>query len=584
MSLLDVVTDRVMHLPPARTRDIKVDHLKVPMSDGVLLEAKRFSHTGRAGAPVVLMRSPYGRGSFLHLLGRAYAARGAQAVVVSCRGTFGSGGEWMPMRDEAADGLATYRWLSEQPWFGGSVVLAGPSYLGYTQWATAVQIPDSIAAMVPHVTSSRLTLPFIRPDALDWDLLVRWNFLLETQEKPSATLRSILGWNERRLQRAMMTVPRESVDRQLAGRRWQFFQDCLNHDSQDEHWAETDFSAAVADVSTPASYVGGWYDIFLPDQLRDYAATVTSGAPRRLTIGPWVHGSPAGIGAAATEALYFGLPHARGETPGARAPVRLYLMGTGHKGSAAPGIAQRPAQSWRDFDSWPPAGYPGTRLHLTPGGGLTTDVAGGTGPTVEMSPSTFRYDPADPTPSVGGPFLSVGAGKKTQQKLEARPDVLTFSTAPLSGDVEVVGEVTAEIWFASDRRSADLFVRLCDVDKKGRSTNICDGIVGVDVGASESGAEAAAVQVSLWPTAYLFRKGHRIRVQVSSGSHPRYARNPGTGEPRATAVTLLVADQRVWHDVAHPSALVLPVLAAHRYRLGSPPGRTVRDEAKGKAR
>jgi hypothetical protein len=578
--LLDLVTERVMHLPPAQTRDIKVDDLEVAMPDGAVLEAKRYAQTGHSGQPVVLMRSPYGRGTFLHLLGRAYAARGVQAVVVSCRGTFGSGGDWMPMRDEATDGLATYRWLAEQPWFGGSVILAGPSYLGYTQWATAVQIPESIAAMVPHVTSSRLTLPFIRPDALDWDLLVRWNFLLENQEKPRAFLRTALGRNEKQLQSAMLTLPRDSVDQQLAGHRWPFFQDCLQYDSLDEHWTDSDFSAAVSTMPTPASYVGGWYDIFLPDQLRDYAATVTSGAPQRLTIGPWVHGSPAGLGAAAAEALYFGLPYARGGTPGTRAPVRLYLMGTGHKGSAAPGIAKRAPQPWRDFDSWPPTGYPATRLHLNPDRTLSTAAPSGDGSGEDPSHETaseFRYDPSDPTPSVGGPFLSIGAGPKNQQKLETRADVLTFSTGPLSGAVEVVGEVTAEIWFASNRPSADLFVRLCDVDKKGRSTNICDGIVGVNFGATEMRADdPVPITVSLWPTAYLFRKGHRIRVQVSSGSHPRYARNPGTGAPRGSTTELLIADQQVWHDAAHPSAVVLPVLASHRFRLGSPPGTKAR--------
>ncbi len=566
MSLVDALTDRVLHLPPHRTRDIKVDNLKVPMADGITLEASRYWQTGRSGAPVVLMRSPYGRRSFLHLLGRAYAARGTQAVVVSCRGTFGSGGDWMPMRDEAADGLSTYRWLSMQPWFGGSVILAGPSYLGYTQWATAAQIPGSIAAMVPHVTSSRLTLPFIRPDALDWDLLVRWNFLVETQERPGALLRSALRLDERRLQRSMMTLPQESVDLQLAGHRWQFFQDCLAHDSLDMHWAENDFSAVVSTLPTPASYVGGWYDIFLPDQLRDYAATRAGSAPHRLTIGPWVHGSPAGLGAAAAEALHFGLPHALGTTPGERAPVRLYLMGTGHKGSAAPGIAQRAPRPWRDFDSWPPAGYPGTPLHLTPDGGLSAVGPAGGGPADQAAPSEFRYDPSDPTPAAGGAFLSVGAGPRDNRKLEQRADVLTFTSAPLVGDVEVIGEVAAEIWFASNRASADVFVRVCDVDGKGRSTNVCDGIARLDT----AGREPAAVQVSLWPTAYLFRKGHHIRVQVSSGSHPRYARNPGTGEPRATANELLIADQRVWHDAAHPSALTLPVLAGHRFRLGGP--------------
>jgi hypothetical protein len=124
----------------------------------------------------------------------------------------------------------------------------------------------------------------------------------------------------------------------------------------------------------------------------------------------------------------------------------------------------------------------------------------------------------------------------------------------LDQDVEVVGEVSAEIWFRSSLPYADVFVRLCDVDDNGRSTNICDGLV------SLTGAdEISRATVALWPTAYRFKRGHRIRVQVSSGAFPRYNRNLGTGEPRATATTVRVAQQQVFHDPEHPSAVVVPV-------------------------
>ena len=557
MSVMDRLFTRVVRLPPASAsalRGVRVEKLSVPMSDGALLRADRYHAVDRPGDPVVLLRGPYGRGGVNALLGRAYAARGLQAVVVSCRGTFGSGGEWFPMRDEAPDALSTWAWLRAQSWFPGAAVLAGPSYLGYTQWALASQVAGEIAAMVPHVTSSRLTLPFIRSDALDWDLLVRWNHLLETQEKRFAAVRSVLKLDEKRLQRAMLTLPKESVDRQLAGHRWDFFQDCLHHDSDDPHWAPTDHSGTVGTLPTPAAYVAGWYDIFLADQLRDYAATAAGPAPHRLTIGPWTHASPAGFGAAAAEAFSFAAPYASGAAPAERAEVRLYIMGTGSRNTAAPAPGRPATAPWRDFASWPPAGYPATRLHLHGDGRLRPDA-----PVVSESRSAFSYDRADPTPSAGGPFLSVGGGPKDNRELEGRPDVLVFSTDPLAGDVEVVGEVSAEVWFASDRPSADVFVRLCDVDARGRSTNVCDGIVGL------RGADvivAGAVTVSLWPTAYLFRAGHRIRVQVSSGSHPRYARNTGTTEPRAAAAGLAVAHQQVWHDVDHPSAVVLPVAAA----------------------
>lgn len=135
--------------------------------------------------------------------------------------------------------------------------------------------------------------------------------------------------------------------------------------------------------------------------------------------------------------------------------------------------------------------------------------------------------------------------------------MLTYTTATLDTDTEVIGEVSAEIWFKSSLPYADVFVRLCDVHDKGRSTNVCDGLV------SLTGADKpSCATVRLWPTAYRFRRGHRIRVQVSSGAFPRYNRNPGTGEPRATATTLRAADQEVFHDPERPSSVILPVRVA----------------------
>jgi len=138
--------------------------------------------------------------------------------------------------------------------------------------------------------------------------------------------------------------------------------------------------------------------------------------------------------------------------------------------------------------------------------------------------------------------------------LEARPDVLTYTTPPLDSPVEVIGEVSAQIWFRSSLPYADVFVRLCDVDQRGRSFNVCDGLVSL----TDAGSLARA-DVRLWPTARRFNRGHRIRVQVSSGAFPRYARNTGTGEPHAVATRLVAADQSVYHDPEHPSAIILPV-------------------------
>ena len=283
----------------------------------------------------------------------------------------------------------------------------------------------------------------------------------------------------------------------------------------------------------PVSSIGGWYDIFLPGQLRDFQILQEAGRPARLTVGPWTHASMGAFRASMRETLGFGLAHARGVDPPERAPVRLFVMGE---------------EAWRDFASWPPPGYAARRFYLQPGGALSGE------PPRDSAPGPVPLRPGRSDPG-GGVRLSGTAGRVDNSALEARDDVHTYTTDRLDRDAEVIGEVSAaQIWFRSSLPHADVFVRLCDVDPRGRSRNVCDGLV------SLSGAdEISCAAVRLWPTAHRFKAGHRIRLQVSSGAFPRYGRNPGTGEPRATATTLRPGGQEVYHDGAHPSAIILPV-------------------------
>jgi len=527
--------ERIQKLDPPLTRDIVAERdLPVPMPDGVVLLADRYAPRDAAESlPVALMRCPYGRRGLISGMVRPLAERGYQVVLQSCRGTFGSGGTFEAMRNERADGLATLDWIVKQPWFGGSIVLYGPSYLGYVQWAVADKLPPQVKAMIPVVTESALTLDFLRPDGLSLETPFSWGIMTDSQEKPGAMLRQLAAG--RKNARALRALPLRDADVMAAGHRVGYVQDILAHDAVDPYWAPLDHRDTVAGVTVPVSSVGGWYDIFLPGQLRDFTVLQGQGRQARLTVGPWHHMN--GSGGGVEEALTFGLAHARGEAPPERMPVRLFVMGE---------------EAWREFPSWPPPGYSPRRYYLQPGGGLGTTPAG------QCDPDRFRYDPADPTPAAGGVrMLPRGAGRVDNNALEARPDVLTYTTPPLEADVEVIGEVAAEVWFSSSRRNADVFVRLCDVDERGTSWNVCDGLTSV-TGANEPGR----VTVALWPTAHRFKRGHRIRVQVSSGAFPRYARNPGSGEPLATATRLVAAGQSVYHDPDRPSAIIVPVADA----------------------
>lgn len=544
MPLLSRIAERVLDLPPAPTRDVEVRRgLRVPMPDGVELLADRYAPRRVRDAPTILIRTPYGRGGLMGAgLCRPFAERGYQVLVQACRGTGGSGGRFDPFGHERADGLATLDWIDRQPWFRGRLLTFGPSYLGYAQWAMAPDAGDRITAMVPLLTASQFRDQTYLGDSYTLRGTLNWTALMASrQDGPLRALMHDLRGRRRALA-AMEHLPLAEADTVATGRRVEWFQQWLTAESRGHpYWEpERDHRARVGEVRAPVSMVGGWYDLFLLSQLEDYAALRAAGREPYLTIGPWTHSDRAALGVAVNEALDWFRAHVTGDRGALRAdPVRLYVQG---------------AEEWRDYPEWPPPGAEPQTWYLQPGGGLAPHSPAGS------EPSRFRYDPADPTPGVGGPLLDGKAGgRKDNAALEARSDVLVFTSAALAGPVEVIGPVCARVELRSNRAHTDVFVRVCDVDPRGRSLNVCDGLQRVTPERFPADADGVrSVRVDLWPTAYRFRAGHRIRVQVSGGSFPRFARNPGTGEPLGTATRLLPADQEVFHDRRRCSGVTFP--------------------------
>ena len=316
----------------------------------------------------------------------------------------------------------------------------------------------------------------------------------------------------------------------------------MAHGPDDAYWEPVDFSDRVSEVTAPISLMAGWYDIFLDWQLKDYQRLRAAGRQPYLLIGPWVHGQPGSAPLMVNGSLAWLDAHLRNDRSRLRqAPVHLLVMGT---------------KEWRDFADWPP---PSTVecWYLQPSGGLEPALA----PASE--PDHYRYDPADPTPAVGGNSLGnpKRMGPKDNRALESRRDVLVYTSAPLEHDLEIIGPVNAELYVHSSLQHTDFFARLCVVEASGKSINLCDGIVRLpgDESAPVSADGSRRIRVDLWSTAYHFRPGERVRLQVSSGAHPRFVRNLGSGEPLGSGSTLRVADQTVYHDPDHPSVIMLPV-------------------------
>ena len=321
-----------------------------------------------------------------------------------------------------------------------------------------------------------------------------------------------------------------------------YYQDWLEHAAPGDPWWDSVNFSPYAAQAPPSSHLAGWYDLFLPNQIDDYVRLRQAGRDARLTVGPWTHSGPGAIAAGVRDTLeWFDIQLRDRPDRSGRDRVRLFVMGS---------------DRWVDLPEWPPPAQP-QRWYMGPGGTLSA-----AGP-ADGSPDRYRYDPADPAPGLGGATLDVTlAGSRNQRRREERPDVLVYTSSVLPKDVTVAGPVEAEVWLGSSRPYFDLFVRLCDVDRSGRSRNISDGILRVDPDTCRPDPDGVwRIRVRMAPTAMTFRAGHRVRVQVSSAAHPLYARNTGSGEPIGSASQLIPSEHHVYHDRARRSAIILPVSA-----------------------
>lgn len=536
---------RLLRLPPPVVGVARQENIRVPVATGITLATDLYRPKIDGRFPTILIRTPYGRDNVLaQFTAQRFSERGYNVVYQDVRGRFGSDGEFEPYVHEAADGQATIEWIVRQPWSDGQVGMWGQSYVGYVQWAAACIGTPHLKSLVPAITTSHLGYDPERPVGLD--IALRWLLLLDAMENDELSPLERLGRSyhagvqDRVIAPGWTHLPLATADEAVLGHPVPFFRTWVEHNQPESpYWAAVDHRSNVQDVAVPVHLVGGWYDIFLGGQLSDYETLRAAGRRPYLTIGPWSHLSFGGRWESLRIAVDWFDAHMKGMRQRLPSqPVRLYVMGAGE---------------WRDYDDWPPA-IPTTPYYLGAGRSLSPER-----PPLDSPPDHYRYDPADPTPNVGGPLLSTHAGPKDNRELEARADVLTFTTAPLVQPLEVIGPVKLVLYVRSSREYTDFFGRLCDVYPDGRSINLCDGLFRVEPGRGEFQSDGCLrLEIDMAATAYRFQPGHRIRLQVSSGAHPRFARNLGTGEPDLAGTQMVAAEQTIYHDSLRPSALLLP--------------------------
>ncbi len=544
--VLASVMSRPLKLGPKRNK-ITVDRdVRVPMRDGTILLADHYAPVTAQPRPTVLMRTPYGRGWQMAMMGRPFAERGYHVLLQSCRGTFGSGGAFTPGMDEAADGQDTVAWLRGQDWFSGRLATAGPSYLAFTAWALALEPPPELTAMALYVSPHDLAAAGFGHGPFELYNLLSWTDLMAHQEQHSS---AVMMWRTmtagRRLASALDRLPIASTGATLGGAAVPWYGDWLAHqDSADPYWAGYSAAAALDRVTVPTLLISGSHDFFVEQTMQQYQAMRQRGITTGLTVGPWTHLN-IDMGVAIRETLAWLDAYTDGNgaaNPPRRSPVRVWVSGTDH---------------WQELPDWPPAGTEPTAFHLQAGGGLTAAPPDGN---AEGTP--FSYDPADPTPSVGGRLMSLRAGGSLDNSaLESRSDVLTFSTEPLEAAMEVAGIPVVRVHLRSDNPYFDVFARLCDVSPDGHSANLTDQIFRSSP-ATVTPGQVWQVDIPLTDVAHVFRPGHRIRLQLSGGAHPRFSRNLGTDADPIRGTKTATVTHHVQHSATCPSALILPVVAA----------------------
>jgi putative CocE/NonD family hydrolase len=568
--------------------------IPVRMRDGVDLATDVWRPDDDARHPVLLERTPYDR-TYEPIAGLRWLDLVAGGYVVAtqdCRGRFGSGGTFAPFVDEPDDGYDAVAWAAEQPWSNGRIGMIGGSYVGATQWLAAGARPPALRAIAPYVTASDYHEGWVyQGGAFQLGFSLRWS--LESLALPKLVDRESKGENVgadiaalRASLRDMRSLYRH---RPLRGfdvmRHSPWYDEWLAHPDRDAFWQRIAPQERYDATDVASLNIAGWYDIFADGTYRNFAGMRHSGPTDRarsgstLLVGPWSHSIDNGIFA---ERHYGSLSSWGNEDPttlhrqffdrwlgddpatadGTDDPVRLFVMG---------------ADTWRQEADWPPPDAETRTWYLRGEGRANTARGDGRldaeAPRAE-EPDAFLYDPRDPVPSMGGATLNQSgtpgwnSGPWDQRPLESRADVLVYTSAPLTEPLTVVGSVEVVLFVSSSAPDTDFTAKLVDVHPSGRAEILADGILRMRYRGSLSDpeplepGEVEEIRILVGGTANEFKAGHRIRLDVSSSNFPRFDANTNTGGTIAdeTWDDLGPALNRVFHDGARPSRLLLPVL------------------------
>lgn len=564
--------------------DVVVEHnVAMKTRDGVTLYADVYRPAGAESLFVLLKRTPYDK-SRDGTLGIKAAQRGYLVVIQDTRGRYTSEGEWYPFKHEIEDGYDAVEWAAALPHANGKVGMFSGSYVGATQMLAAIGKPPHLAGICPVVTASNYHENWTyQGGALEQWFDESWTTGL-AQDTANRALKDASNAFVGRSALPLTQFPVFNVPAtdgiKLTHDLAPYFLDWLAHPSYDSYWKQWSIEENFGNIQVPALMIAGWYDIFQGGSLRNYMGIRAHGgteAARTKTQLVVMVGGHAGFGRKVGE-LDFG-PDAAFDEDTVMLDWYDYLF-KGKQNQFANGklvkIFVMGENKWRDEANWPLARAEETRYYLHSAGNANGPAANGLLYTDRRtqfrseSPDSFVYDPANPVPTVGGPLCCDGqhlmAGPRDQSQVEARQDVLVYSTPPLDEDTEVTGPITLDLFAQSTAVDTDFTGKLVDVGPDGKAFNVTEGILraryrkSMETPVPLDTGKVYEYKIDLWSTSNVFLKGHRIRLEISSSNFPRFDRNLNTGKSAAESSAFVKATNTILHDSAHPSALVLPVV------------------------
>ena len=569
-------------------------NIPLPLRDGTTTYVDLFRPDAVGRFPGLLQRTPYDKssaqsrgGTLDPILG---AMNGYAVVIQDVRGRHSSEGQFYTFVNEIDDGYDSVEWVAGQPWCTGKVGMYGVSYVGATQWLAAKSKPPSLAGIAPGVTASDYHEGWAWQGGafelgfnLSWSIgalgTANWPNLSRNLPLTAQRLDEVIAAMDS-LSDSYLHLPMRDLP-VLEGGVAPYYYGWMDHPEYDDYWKKVCIEESHADISVPAFNFGGWYDIFLGGTIGNYVgmrkhgATDQARAGQKLVIGPWVHGgslaSVSGEYNFGTRASALALDlqgsilayydHLlKGEDNGVmeESPVRVFVMGE---------------NVWRLEDEWPLERAEDVQYHLRSSGRANT--LNGDGVLIPEAPGdeaadVFLYNPIDPVPTRGGGLCCdpafMASGAYDNRCIESRPDVLVYSTPPLDRDTEVTGPITVTLYASTTAPDTDFTAKLVDVEPCGYARNLTDGIIRAryrtprTVASLIEPGRVYEYTIDLWATSNLFKKGHRIRLEVSSSNFPRFDRNANTGGPIGTDAGFVSALQTVYHTRQYPSHVTLPMV------------------------